>query len=192
MPARNKGADQTLQTNCESVRKSCCAAIGETGKTQEEFSVRSVLDDLQYGGIPHMIVMFGDASLQRAWAFVLPSGNPLPPRTRHTTGPALEPHAGVDMRKRTQGINVRVTAAEKCKIERSAAGCGLTVSEYLRRRALGYTPKFHPPPELFSALTYMDNLTDTLERLDPYLGGQYRLCAEEIRDSLLCGSQNSE
>lgn len=32
------------------------------------------------------------------------------------------------MRKRTQGINVRVTAAEKCKIERSAAGCGLTVA----------------------------------------------------------------
>lgn len=56
MPARNKGAEQTIQTNCESVRKSCCAAIGETGKTQEEFSVRSVLDDLQYGGIPHMIV----------------------------------------------------------------------------------------------------------------------------------------
>lgn len=96
------------------------------------------------------------------------------------------------MRKRTQGINVRVTAAEKCKIERSAAGCGLTVSEYLRRRALGYSPKFHPPPELFSALTYMDNLTDMLERLDPYLGGQYRLCAEEIRGSFLCGSQNSE
>ena len=38
----------------------------------------------------------------------------------------------------------------------------------------------------------MDNLTDMLERLDSYLGGQYRLCAEEIRDSLLCGSQNSE
>ena len=46
MPARNKGAEQTIQTNCESVRKSCCAAIGETGKTQEEFSVRSVLHDL--------------------------------------------------------------------------------------------------------------------------------------------------
>lgn len=55
MPERDKGAEQTIQTNCESVRKSCCAAIGETGKTQEEFSVRSVLHDLQYGGIPHMI-----------------------------------------------------------------------------------------------------------------------------------------
>lgn len=191
MPARNKGADQTLQTNCESVRKSCCAAIGETGKTQEEFSVRSVLHDLQYGGIPHMIVC-SEMLLCSEHGFVLPSGNPLPPRTRHIRGQPRNPHAGVDMRKRTQGINVRVTAAEKCKIERSAAGCGLTVSEYLRRRALGYTPKFHPPPELFSALTYMDNLTDMLERLDSYLGGQYRLCAEEIRDSLLCGSQNSE
>ena len=56
MPARNKGADQTLQTNCESVRKSCCAAIGETGKTQKDFSVRSVLNVLQHCGIPHMIV----------------------------------------------------------------------------------------------------------------------------------------
>ena len=135
--------------------------------------------------------MFGEASLQRAWALCCHPAT-LRRRGRGTYGASPEPHAGVDMRKRTQGINVRVTTAEKCKIERSAAGCGLTVSEYLRRRALGYTPKFHPPPELFSALTYMDNLTDMLERLDPYLGGQYRLCAEEIRDSLLCGSQNSE
>ena len=191
MPARNKGADQTLQTNCESVRKSCCAAIGETGKTQEEFSVRSVLDDLQYGGIPHMIVC-SEMLLCSEHGLCVAIRQPFAAADAAHTGPAPNPPAGVDMRKRTQGINVRVTAAEKCKIERSAAGCGLTVSEYLRRRALGYTPKFHPPPELFSALTYMDNLTDMLERLDPYLGGQYRLCAEEIRDSLLCGSQNSE
>ena len=135
--------------------------------------------------------MFRDASLQRAWALCCHPAT-LCRRGRGTYGASPEPHAGVDMRKRTQGINVRVTTAEKCKIERSAAGCGLTVSEYQRRRALGYTPKFHPPPELFSALTYMDNLTDMLERLDPYLGGQYRLCAEEIRGSFLCGSQNSE
>ena len=106
--------------------------------------------------------MFRDASLQRAWALCCHPAT-LRRRGRGTYGASPEPHAGVDMRKRTQGINVRVTAAEKCKIERSAAGCGLTVSEYLRRRALGYTPKFHPPPELFSALTYMDNLTDMLE-----------------------------
>ena len=56
MPARNKGAEQTIQTNCESVRKSCCAAIEETGKTQKDFSVRSVLNVLQHCGIPHMIV----------------------------------------------------------------------------------------------------------------------------------------
>ena len=184
MPARNKGAEQTIQTNCESVRKSCCAAIEETGKTQKDFSVRSVLNVLQHCGIPHMIVC-SEMLLCSEHGLCCRRG-------RGTYGASPEPHAGVDMRKRTQGINVRVTTAEKCKIERSAAGCGLTVSEYLRRRALGYTPKFHPPPELFSALTYMDNLTDMLERLDPYLGGQYRLCAEEIRDSLLCGSQNSE
>ena len=72
-----------------------------------------------------------------------------------------------------------------CKIERSAAGCGLTVSEYLRRRALGYTPKFHPPPELFSALTYMDNLTDMLERLDPVSRGHSTGCVPK-RSATVC------
>ena len=89
MPARNKGADQTLQTNCESVRKSCCAAIGETGKTQEEFSVRSVLDDLQYGGIPHMIVC--SEMLLCSEHGLCVAINPLPPRTRHIRGQPRTP-----------------------------------------------------------------------------------------------------
>ena len=36
-------------------RKRAEEIISMVDKTQEEFSVRSVLDDLQYGGIPHMI-----------------------------------------------------------------------------------------------------------------------------------------
>lgn len=128
--------------------KAAGAAIEETGKTQKDFSVRSVLNVLQHCGIPHMIVC-SEMLLCSEQGFVLPR-QPFAAADAAHTGPAPNPHAGVDMRKRTQGINVRVTTAEKCKIERSAAGCGLTVSEYLRRRALGYTPKFHPPPD-FSA-----------------------------------------
>ena len=93
MPARNKGAEQTIKTNCESVRKSCCAAIEGTGKTQKDFSVRSVLNVLQHCGIPHMIVCSEMllCSSAASMGFVLPSGNPLPPRTRHIRGQPRTP-----------------------------------------------------------------------------------------------------
>ena len=42
-------------------------------------------------------------------------------------------------RKRTHGINIRVTEEEKLLIERCAAHCQLSVSEYLRRLAYGKT-----------------------------------------------------
>ena len=40
-------------------------------------------------------------------------------------------------RKRRHGINIRVTEEEKQQIERCAAHCQLSVSEYLRRLACG-------------------------------------------------------
>ena len=40
-------------------------------------------------------------------------------------------------RKRTHGINIRVTEEEKRLIERCAVHCQLSVSEYLRRLACG-------------------------------------------------------
>ena len=40
-------------------------------------------------------------------------------------------------RKRTHDINIRVTEEEKQLIERCAAHCQLSVSEYLRRLACG-------------------------------------------------------
>ena len=42
-------------------------------------------------------------------------------------------------RKRTHGINIRVTEEEKQQIERCAVHCQLSVSEYLRRLACGKT-----------------------------------------------------
>lgn len=83
------------------------------------------------------------------------------------------------------GLNVRVSPAEKQRIQTAARRCGLTLSEYLRQRALGYAPRFHPPQAFFSYLTWMDNLTDQLARLDPPLAEQYRRCREGLLDSLL-------
>ena len=81
------------------------------------------------------------------------------------------------MRTRSVGINVRVTPTEKKRILKAASRCGLTLSEYLRQRALGYTPRFHPPQTFFSYLTWMENLNEQLE--------QYRQCKEGLLDSLL-------
>ena len=89
------------------------------------------------------------------------------------------------MRTRNVGLNVRVSPAEKHRIQTVAGRCGLTLSEYLRQRALGYEPRFHPPQAFFSCLTWMDNLTDQLARLDPPLAEEYRRCREGLLDSLL-------
>ena len=89
------------------------------------------------------------------------------------------------MRTRSVGLNVRVSPAEKQRIQTAAGRCGLTLSEYLRQRALGFTPRFHPSQAFFSYLTWMENLTDQLARLDPPLAEQYRRCREGLLDSLL-------
>ncbi len=49
------------------------------------------------------------------------------------------------MRKRSVGINVRVSVTEKRKMTLMAKRCGLSLSEYLRQRALGYEPGGHRP-----------------------------------------------
>lgn len=53
------------------------------------------------------------------------------------------------MKKPDIRITARVTPAEKQKVERSAKRCGLSQTEYLRQRALGYEPRAVPPDALF-------------------------------------------
>lgn len=89
------------------------------------------------------------------------------------------------MRTRSVGLNVRVNPAEKQRIQTAAGRCGLTLSEYLRQRALGYEPRFHPPQAFFDSLNRLEHLTDQLARLDPPLADQYRRCREGLLDSLL-------
>ena len=57
------------------------------------------------------------------------------------------------MRKRSVGINVRVSVTEKRKMTLMAKRCGLSLSEYLRQRALGG----HPPKEVFDVLDQHTN-----------------------------------
>ena len=45
------------------------------------------------------------------------------------------------MRDTKKQINVRVSEKEKAQLESFASYCGLSLSEYLRQRGLGYEPK---------------------------------------------------
>ena len=88
------------------------------------------------------------------------------------------------MRNRTVGINIRVTATEKKKVTMLARRCGLSLSEYLRQRALGYEPSGHPPKEVFDVLDKVDEIA---EGCSPTTSAEIGTCADRMRD-LLIGS----
>lgn len=57
-------------------------------------------------------------------------------------------------------IAVRVTAREKDKIQSKAQKCGLSTTEYVKQRALGYEPREVPPVALFVCLEKLGELAD--------------------------------
>lgn len=57
-------------------------------------------------------------------------------------------------------IVVRVTAKEKDKIQSKAQKCGLSTTEYVNQRALGYEPRGIPPDALFLYLEKLGELAD--------------------------------
>ena len=89
------------------------------------------------------------------------------------------------MRKRSIGINVRVSVTEKRKMTLMAKRCGLSLSEYLRQRALGYEPGEHPPKEVFDVL---DRLDEIAESCSPTTSAEIGTCADRMRDLLIGGN----
>ena len=55
-------------------------------------------------------------------------------------------------------IAVRVTAKEKEKIQSKARRCGLSTTESVKPRALGYEPRAVPPDALFACLEKLGEL----------------------------------
>ena len=55
---------------------------------------------------------------------------------------------------------MRVTAKEKEKIQSKARKCGLSTTEYVKQRALGYEPRGIPPDALFACLEKLGELAD--------------------------------
>ena len=88
------------------------------------------------------------------------------------------------MRKRSVGINIRVTVTEKKKVTMLARKCGLSLSEYLRQRALGYEPGGHPPKEVFDVLDKLDEIAENCSARD---GAAINAQTDRMRD-LFIGS----
>ena len=64
---------------------------------------------------------------------------------------------------KTKNLFIRVSEKEKNLIERNAERCGLSVSEYLRQRALGYMPRAVLPEVFFSFNDKLDELCIAVE-----------------------------
>ncbi len=72
------------------------------------------------------------------------------------------------MNKRDKSIYVRVTQNEHISIRKKANKCGLSLSEYLRKLALGYTPKATPPDAFYQFSSRINKL--------------YSLCNDKINN----------
>ena len=70
------------------------------------------------------------------------------------------------MNERTVQLKFRVTEKEKIRISSKAQKCGLTTSEYLRKRALGYSPKALLPESFYEFSEKLGRLYDALETTD--------------------------
>ena len=89
------------------------------------------------------------------------------------------------MRKRSIEINVRVSVTEKRKMTLMAKRCGLSLSEYLRQRALGYEPGGHPSKEVFDVLDKIDEMAESCSVRD---GAAINAQTDHMRDPLIGGN----
>ena len=89
------------------------------------------------------------------------------------------------MRKRSVGINVRVSVTEKRKMTLRAKRCGLSLSEYLRQRSLGYEPGEHPPKKVFDVLDKLDEIAENCSARE---GAAINAQTDRMRDLLIGGN----
>ena len=80
-------------------------------------------------------------------------------------------------------IAVRVTAKEKERIQAKARKCGLSTTEYVKQRALGYEPRSIPPDALFVCLEKLGELAEKTS--SPELDEEIRAVLKQITAEFL-------
>ena len=89
----------------------------------------------------------------------------------------------IKSKQKSARIELRVTAKEKDKIKSKARKCGLSTTEYVKQRALGYEPKGIPPDVLFLCLEKLGELAGKAS--SPELDEEIREVLKEITAAFL-------
>ena len=83
-------------------------------------------------------------------------------------------------------IELRVTQSEKDKIARLAESCGLSQSEYIRQRTLGYAPRTVLPDVFFDFYQTLCRLCDEVaDKVSPDTEQSLLEVVDEIQRQLL-------
>ena len=90
------------------------------------------------------------------------------------------------MNDKNARIELRVTQSEKKKIARLAESCGLSQSEYVRQRTLGYTPRTVLPNVFFDFYQMLCRLCDEIaDKVSPETERKILETVDEIQQRLL-------
>lgn len=90
------------------------------------------------------------------------------------------------MNDKNARIELRVTQPEKNKIARLAESCGLSQSEYVRQRALGYAPRKVLPDVFFQFYQMLCRLCDEVtDKVSPETEHTLLETVDEIQRQLL-------
>ena len=96
------------------------------------------------------------------------------------------------MNDKNARIELRVTQSEKKKIARLAESCGLSQSEYVRQRALGYAPRKVLPDVFFDFNQTLCRLCDEVaEKVPPDTERKLLEVTDEIQRQLLLPDKSS-
>lgn len=90
------------------------------------------------------------------------------------------------MNDKNARIELRVTQSEKNKIAKLAENCGLSQSEYVRQRTLGYAPRTVQPDVFFQFYQMLCRLCDAVaDKVSPDTERRLLETVEKIQRQLL-------
>lgn len=96
------------------------------------------------------------------------------------------------MNDKNARIELRVTQSEKKKIARLAESCGLSQSEYIRQRTLGYAPRTVLPDVFFDFYQTLCRLCDEVaDKVSPETERKLLEVVDEIQQRLLLLEKSS-
>ena len=96
------------------------------------------------------------------------------------------------MNDKNARIELRVTQSEKNRIAKLAESCGLSQSEYVRQRTLGYAPRTVLPDVFFDFFQMLCRLCDEVaDKVSPDTERRLLETVDEIQRQLLLPEKSS-